>query len=230
MGAGVHHAASEEHVRPSNGQAASAASRVCRACGLCCNGVIFHLVKLQPGDSPRALAALGLKLKRKQHHDYILQPCPAYRNAQCSIYHQRPERCRLFECRQLQRLAAGEITEAAALAKIGEVQRRVAELDVLSRRSDGSPRRGPLSKRCETALAEPFDATTHPELVREREALARGLGELDAMLDEHFRLPSPSASEEERGGQTRAKRPGSWCPSLSTTQWSSYLPKTRCMA
>lgn len=173
----------------------SAASRLCQACGLCCNGVMFHRVRLQPGDSARELAALGLKLKRKQGQDYLLQPCPAHREAQCLIYLQRPERCRLFECRQLQRVAAGEITEAAALEKIREVQRRVAQLDELSRRADGSQRKGPLTKRCEATLAEPFDATTHPELLREREALARGLSELDSLLDEDFRVaPVPTTS------------------------------------
>ncbi len=176
--------------------AGSAASRLCQACGLCCNGVLFHLVRLQPGDSARELAALGLKLMRKRGQDYIQQPCPAHREGRCSIYLQRPERCRLFECRQLQRVAAGEITEAAALAKIGEVQRCAAEVDRLSRRADGSLRRGPLSKRCETTLAEPFDATEHPELVSEREALARGLRELDALLDADFRVVRAQPAEK----------------------------------
>jgi len=165
----------------------SAASRLCQACGLCCNGVMFHTVRLQPNDVPSELAALGLKLKRKRGQNWLLQPCPAHCDGQCSIYAQRPARCRLFECRQLQRVGTGEITEAMALEKIQDVQRRVAQLDGLSRRTDGSLRRGPLSKRCETALAEPFDATTHPELLRERETLARDLAELDAILDEHFR-------------------------------------------
>ena len=71
-----------------------------------------------------------------------------------------------------------------------EVQRLTAQLDALSRRADGTQRKGPLSRRCETALAEPFDATTHPELVGQRAELARGLSELDAVLDEHFRVPA----------------------------------------
>ena len=167
----------------------SAASRVCRACGLCCNGVIFHQVILQPQDSARELAALGLRLRRKQGQNYFSQPCPAFQETKCSIYHQRPERCRLFECRQLKRMAAGELTEENALEKIAEVKRRAAHLDELSRRPDGTLRHGPLSTRCEVALAEPFDATTHPELIRDREALARGLDELDALLDQDFRVP-----------------------------------------
>ena len=178
----------------------TAASRLCVTCGLCCNGVMFHLVRLQPGDSAPELAALGLKLKRKQRQDYIVQPCPAYRDAQCSIYLQRPERCRLFECRTLRRVVAGEIPEAAALEKIREVQRRVAHLDGLSRRADGRPRKGPLFKRSETALAEPFDPTTHPELVHEREELARGLRELDAILDEDFRMAPAEAGREQGSG------------------------------
>jgi hypothetical protein len=149
---------------------------------------MFHTVRLTADDAVPELAALGLKLKRKRRQNWLLQPCPAYRDGQCSIYAQRPARCRLFECQQLQRVGTGEITEATALEKIRDVQRRVTQLDGLSRRTDGSLRRGPLSKRCETALAEPFDATTHPELVREREILARDLAELEAILDEHFRV------------------------------------------
>ena len=190
---------------------------------------MFHFVRLQPGDSARELAALGLKLKRKNGHVQIIQPCPAHRDAECSIYQARPERCRLFECRQLQRVTSGEITEEAARAKIGEVQRRVAHLDALSRRADGARRRGPLARRCETALAEPFDSTTHPELVAEREALARGMRELDALLDADFRVarvslqsgPAPgveakpatrgrSADEHEPMKQPTFQRPAAW--------------------
>ena len=96
----------------------TAASRLCTECGLCCNGVMFHTVKLQPADSAKELAALGLKLKRKKGNHYILQPCPAFCGSHCSIYESRPERCRLFECRQLKSVAAGEITEDAALDRI----------------------------------------------------------------------------------------------------------------
>ena len=157
---------------------------------------MFQLVRLQPGDSAPTLAALGLKLKRKNRQDYIQQPCPAYRDGQCSIYFQRPERCRLFECRQLRKVASGEIPEAMALEKIREVQRRVAVLDGLSRRADGRPRKGPLFKRGEATLAEPFDPETHPHLMQEREELARGLAELDAILDEDFRVaPVPTAEK-----------------------------------
>jgi Fe-S-cluster containining protein len=165
------------------------ASRLCQACGLCCNGVLFHTVRLRADDSPEELTALGLRLKRKRGEDWLLQPCPAFRTTKCSIYPQRPARCRLFECRLLRKVASGEIAEETARGRIREVQQRVERLDELSRRADGRPRKGPLSKRCETTLAEPFDMTTQPELGTQREELARGLEELDVILDAEFRLP-----------------------------------------
>ena len=150
---------------------------------------MFHNVRLQPADVPRELAALGLKLKRKKGQDWILQPCPAYRDACCSIYEQRPERCRRFECQQLQRVASGQITEAMALQRIREVKQLTAWLDTQSRRPNGGLRNGPLAKRCEATLAEPFDATMMPELIAQRKQLASKLAELDAILDADFRVP-----------------------------------------
>lgn len=170
-----------------------AASRLCAECGLCCNGVMFHTVKLQPKDSPKELLALGLKLKRKKKGWFILQPCPAHRGSQCSIYSARPERCRLFECRQLKRVAAGEVTEADALAKIRDAQARVAELDALLNRAGATNTKRPIAKRCEAATAEPLDDSADLETVSLRERLTREMAELDAILDQDFRVGSPAA-------------------------------------
>jgi len=173
----------------------TAASRLCAACGLCCNGVLFHTVQLQPGDSAKELAALGLKLKRKQGHHYILQPCPAFKESGCSIYTSRPTRCRLFECRQLQRVEAGEITETMALEKIREVRRRVAELDELLERAGGTNRKRPLSKRFEKSLAEPIEALTEPAALVLRKRLTLAKQELDLILNQEFRI-TPSGARE----------------------------------
>lgn len=166
----------------------SAASRLCAACGMCCNGVMFHIVRLQSADSPKALAALGLKLKRKRRQECILQPCPAYRECRCSIYEARPVRCRAFECQQLQGLATGAIIEAAALEKITEATALVAEVNALLLRSGGSNMKQPLSKRCETAMAEPLDPSSDAAVVQTRHQLSRAMRELDALLDQEFRI------------------------------------------
>jgi uncharacterized protein len=173
----------------------SAASRLCTACGLCCNGVMFHTVKLQPADSAKELAAIGLKLKHKKSGSYIQQPCPQYQYAECAIYAVRPQRCRLFECRQLKRVSAGEITEAMALAKITDVQRRVAHINELLQASGITDPKRPLSKRCEKIMAEPLDPSADEAAVSLRGDLARAMDELDAILDRDFRPPRPAVVE-----------------------------------
>jgi len=151
---------------------------------------MFHRVRLQSADSPNELAALGLKLKQKQGQHYLLQPCSAFRETHCSIYASRPERCRLFECRQLQRVNAGEITEAMALEKIREVKRRVGELNaLLGQMDETTDTKKPLMKRCDKVLAEPLDPSADEE-VRHQQRLTLAAQELETMLDEEFRVDS----------------------------------------
>jgi Fe-S-cluster containining protein len=166
----------------------AAAARLCAQCGLCCNGVLFHTVQLQPGDCAKAIAALGLKLKRKQGRRFVLQPCPAFCNSQCSIYAARPERCRLFECQQLKRLAAGEITEAMALEKIHQARQQVEQLNELLRLAGRTNLKQPLSRRCKKIMAEPLAPAAGPAVVARMHLLKLAMQELDALLNEDFRV------------------------------------------
>ena len=166
--------------------APSVASRLCSECGLCCNGVMFYRVRLQSGDSPRELIALGLKWKRKHSEEYILQPCPAHRDFRCAIYEQRPARCRRFECRLLKRLALHELSESEALEKIGEAVQRAAQVDQLLKISGKTDPKRPLSKRYEKIIAVPVDAS-ETEAVATREQLTQAMRELEELLDSDFR-------------------------------------------
>ena len=170
----------------------SAASRLCAACGMCCNGVMFHIVRLQAGESPKAFAALGLKVKRKRGESHFVQPCAAHRDSQCAIYAARPERCRVFECRQLQRVASGEIDEAQAREKIAEAMQRIGEVNDLLQRIGGTNEMRHLSKRCEQAMAEPLDSPADEAALETRRQLARAMEKLNALLDQEFRIaPQP---------------------------------------
>ena len=164
---------------------------------------MFHTVKLQPADSAKELAALGLKLKRKKGNQYLLQPCPAFRGTHCSIYESRPERCRLFECRQLKRVAAGEITEAAALERIREVQRRVGEIGEFLEKSGGTNPKRPLAKRYEKAIAVPPDPSADPAALALRDRLTLAMRELDTLLDCDFRLIPANTAESQRPASQR---------------------------
>ena len=169
-------------------EASGAASRLCSECGLCCNGVMFHTVRMQPGDSPKALASLGLKLKRKRGANYILQPCPAFCGSHCAIYESRPERCRIFECQQLKRVAAGVITEPIARENIRQVKLKIAELDELLKNAGAGATKRPLAKRFEKATAEPLDESSDTAALQLRSRLTTAMRELDVILDREFRI------------------------------------------
>ena len=91
----------------------------------------------------------------------------------------------LARWRARKRVAAGEITEAMALAKIREVQQRVEEVNDLLKTTGGTNTKRPLSKRCEKAMAEP---ASDAETVELQSRLASAMRELDAVLDREFRL------------------------------------------
>ncbi|MFM9031441.1 MAG: YkgJ family cysteine cluster protein [Opitutaceae bacterium] len=101
--------------------------QLCRACGLCCDGTLFHHVKLGAADDPRALRALGLPVLTSRATPPVVrspQPCAALcADRSCRIYAQRPSQCRAFECRVFQDLTAGRMTAAAALLLVRRARR-----------------------------------------------------------------------------------------------------------
>src|SRR5437764_15390956 len=96
-------------IETSSKGASDAVSQLCPACGLCCNGVLFGDVELQPGDDKKKLSALGLVVERRGGKSRFPQPCSCFDGKLCRIYENRPGRCRTFECRLLQQVNAGSI-------------------------------------------------------------------------------------------------------------------------
>ena len=157
------------------------ATRLCAACGMCCDGVLFHSVLLQSGESARAFSALGLKIKRQKGREYFRQPCPAHHGCSCAIYEQRPSRCRLFNCRQLLRVASGTTAESRALEIIGEARGLVGRVNALiGRVAETNPNRA-LAQRCANALTTSDWTPLHEEL-------ESAMRELESLLDREFRV------------------------------------------
>lgn len=171
----------------------AAATRLCTACGMCCDGTMFQIVKMQPGDHPAALAKLGMRIRHKDGEFHMEQPCPALKKRRCEIYDQRPVRCRLFTCQQLRLLAAGETTEAAALARITETRALAMQVRALitqcGLREDGQP----LIERFERLTSTPVDARLEPELAAAREDLQNAMRRLRLVINREFRPPPLSA-------------------------------------
>lgn len=166
----------------------TSAASLCAQCGMCCNGVLFHNVRILPEDSIGELSGLGLRIWRKKGERILLQPCPAHCENSCRIYEHRPTRCRLFECRQLQRLASGEITEAQATAKIQEAVGHVDEIKTLLQSLGEKHPERPLTKRHEHIESEPLDPTSDPDFVTLRNRLNKAMSELGELLDKDFRI------------------------------------------
>lgn len=158
-----------------------AAERLCLDCGLCCNGVLFDQVVLQPADQIAALSARGLKIKKRQ---FFHQPCTALCGSLCQIYACRPTRCRAFECRQFQQVAAGKVDENDARARIDDVRASVASIELLLNRSEHDNPRKSLAQRVATVVEHTQDESFSASLVTAMEALGRTLAE-------HFRVEKP---------------------------------------
>lgn len=150
---------------------------------MCCNGVLFFSVRLQPADSARRLEKLGLKIKRRSDGLHMLQPCPGHTGSSCRVYEHRPERCRLFVCRQILRVEAGEIPEGEAYENIATALSLTARVKALLQRVGDTREHKALATRYETALTPPLDPGTSPE----RETLTSAMAELEDFLAREFR-------------------------------------------
>ena len=158
---------------------------------MCCDGTLFHIVRMQPLDSVGALNVLGLKLKKKKGQNYIEQPCPMLKQQQCSIYAGRPERCRAFECEQLKRLADGTITEEQAQVTVHEARKLVMSILDLIERSGHHNKRQPLTVRYARVMALPVSDEWDPAEVAMRGELEELMLKLQELLAREFK-PAPT--------------------------------------
>jgi len=165
----------------------AAASRICAACGLCCNGALFFSARLQPGDSARQLAALGLKIKQRADGPHLLQPCTAHQDNCCSVYEHRPTRCRAFNCRQITALLDGKLTEDEAIEMVLRARRQLDKLEELLAAAGETRRHKALSTRCDAVFIPPLNPAPEAEMLREEIKSARR--ELEQIFAAHFYLP-----------------------------------------
>jgi uncharacterized protein len=130
----------------SNSTAKQPAESLCLSCGLCCNGVIFAEVRLQPGDLPQRLRQLGLSLRPATSPRgtgkaepavgaafRFQQPCTAFVKGRCDIYPDRPHHCRAFECLLFKDVQAGTRTRAQAEEIVRRARERADEVRALLR-------------------------------------------------------------------------------------------------
>jgi Fe-S-cluster containining protein len=125
-------------------------SALCLECGLCCNGVIFADVRLQPGDDPERLRSIGLSISMPHsalRAPHFPQPCAALDGCRCRIYADRPAYCRQFDCLLLKGVKAGRVAVADALDTIHNARQKMESVLRLLRKLGDTDEHVPLAKR-----------------------------------------------------------------------------------
>ena len=102
-------------------------SRLCLACGLCCQGLLHEWAHLEPGETADA-ERLGLPTFMHPQGPGFTLPCPRHHEGRCTVYDERPSPCSGFRCKLLRRYLAGEVAWEEGLRRIEQVKRLVADV------------------------------------------------------------------------------------------------------
>jgi Fe-S-cluster containining protein len=156
-------------------------SQLCPSCGLCCNGVLFADVELRAGDDAGRLAELGMSLGMKGSKLAFAQPCACFDGKLCTIYADRPKRCRTFECGLLKRVQDGELDADAALKTIAYTKQKAEKVRVLLRQLGQKDESLAMTKRYAQAMSAPIDLS-------DDESHAERRGELMLAVDDLMQL------------------------------------------
>jgi uncharacterized protein len=160
--------------------------KLCPACGLCCNGVLFGDVELQRGDDPKHLRELGLTLFQKGRKKCFHQPCSCFDGSRCRIYEDRPHYCRAFECRLLMRVEAGEVSVPDSLKAIAETRKVVESVRRLVRELGNHEEDVALNLRYAAAVSQPVDLADGRGRMSLQGRLLRAVEKLAGALERHF--------------------------------------------
>lgn len=118
---------------------ASAASELCTACGMCCDGTFFSFVAIS-SEEGRTLKAAGVEVRDEAGRLKLPQRCGALDGCRCTVYETRPFVCRRFDCLLVRSLKEKELPLEDALGIVTEARARLDRLEgLLPRRKAGEP-------------------------------------------------------------------------------------------
>ena len=160
--------------------------KLCLSCGLCCNGVLFADVNLQPEDNAKALLKLGIPVQSAGAKEKFNQPCTALSNRVCGIYEQRPAHCRAFECLLYQRVRQGQVRLPEALKKVKMALAAAAHVQQLLNKLGDCDQHLPLRRRFQKQMRRAEGNNLDPEAAELISELSVAMHELTMLLREHF--------------------------------------------
>lgn len=121
---------------PGQGDGPIDGSRLCLACGLCCQGLLHDRARLRDDEVEEA-QRLGLHSAEQGETAFSL-PCPCHREGRCTVYAERLSPCREYRCKLLRGYLAGQVAWAEGLRRVEQAKRLVAGLQ----RRIGAPEAG----------------------------------------------------------------------------------------
>jgi Fe-S-cluster containining protein len=163
----------------------------CVGCGMCCNGTLYWMAKVTPGEEP-VIEGHGLQLTQDKGTTYFSLPCHHEQCGRCTIYEERFDICRSFRCQLLRNYQSGDVDLAEARRRVETALKLVA----LVTADDPAAGNAFQRRAIRAALAEAREGETAPE----REARSRRLLNivaLDTCLERWFRNPK-SAPEKDQ--------------------------------
>ena len=161
--------------------------QLCPKCGLCCNGVLFVDVELQKGDDAKRLREFGLSVEKKGRSKQVFpQPCGCFDGKFCTIYADRPARCRAFECGLLKRVKAGKLDSSIALKEIAKVRSMVKRVQKLLTELGQQDENLALVKRYSEIMNSPIDFSKGSRDSDKRGKLMLAMHELMEFLQREF--------------------------------------------
>jgi uncharacterized protein len=102
---------------------------ICLTCGLCCSGGLFDHLDLQPVEID-PIVALGAKLYPGEP-PRIAFPCALLCGKACTVYDNRPAKCRKYRCELLFHREDGSLSDAEALRLIAQALDLVTAVETL---------------------------------------------------------------------------------------------------
>jgi len=177
---------------------------LCPACGLCCNGVIFADVRLQPADDAGRLRSLGLPVctpRSGLRPPRLAQPCAAFDGCRCRVYPDRPQYCREFECVLFKSVKAGRTEPGAALRIIRTARERADKVRRLLRKLEDADEQLPLSARFRRTGKRLQECDLDEETADLYAQLTLAVHDLNLLLGDAF-YPG-SASQKPKSGALR---------------------------
>lgn len=160
----------------------SPASRLCLACGMCCDGTLHGLARLLAEDVDAARAVGFPTFTTPDGRPAMPLPCHCLSGTACTRYDDwRPSICASYLCNLQTRLSIGEYTETEALDIIASALKARAQVEELM--PQGTTLRDARIRFEELAASKQALAPADARLVVRMFALER-------WLDRHFRKPN----------------------------------------